>query len=130
MTYPVKMINISINKSADDVYRFASNPENFPKWVQFVQTVTKQGDIWIGKTDMGDIKIKFSPTNAYGVIDHDVTLPNGQIVMNPMRVVANNDGCEFTFILFWMPGRTEKEFNEDAEAVRKDLVKLKEIMER
>ena len=129
MTYPVNIVNISINKSADTVYRFVSNPENFPKWVAFVETVRRQGDAWIAKTDLGELKIKFCPINDIGVIDHEVTLPNGQKVLNPMRVVPNNDGCEFTFILFWMPGRTENEFNEDADAVRKDLEKLKEIME-
>lgn len=129
MTYPVRIINISINKSADAVYQFTSNPENFPKWVDFVKSLTKQGDIWIGKTDIGDIKIKFSPINNMGVLDHEVIFPDGQMVNNPMRVVANNNGCEFTFMLLWMPNRTEKEFNEDAKAVAGDLQKLKEILE-
>ena len=130
MTHPVRIITISIDTSPDAVYQFASNPENFPKWVDFVESITRDGDLWIGKTKMGDIKIRFCPINKVGVLDHEVTLPNGQTVLNPMRVVPNNDGSQFTFILFWMPGRPEKEFNEDAEAVRKDLQNLKEILER
>ncbi|MFX1705496.1 hypothetical protein PV783_16135 [Chitinophaga sp. CC14] len=47
-----------------------------------------------------------------------------------MRAIANNNGCEFTFTLFRMPGKTDSEFNEDAAAVTKDLQNLKEIMER
>jgi hypothetical protein len=130
MTYPVRNINISMNRSADEVYQFASNPENFPKWVAFVKSVTHQGkDIWLGKTDLGDIKIKWTPANDFGIMDHQVTLPTGETVNNPMRVISNNNGCEFIFTLFRMPNRTEKQFMEDAEAVTQDLQKLKEIME-
>ena len=129
MTYPVKNISISINKSADEVYQFASKPENFPKWIDFIKSMTNHGQFWTGKTDLGDIKIKFAPLNDFGIVDHQVTFANGATVDNPMRVVGNNKGCEFTFMLFWMPDKTETEFNEDAEAVRKDLQKLKEVLE-
>jgi hypothetical protein len=66
------------------------------------------------------------PRNDFGIIDHHVTLPNGKTVYNPMRVIANNKDCEFSFTLFWMPGKTEKEFDEDAKAVINDLRTLKE----
>lgn len=129
ITYPVKNISISIDRSIEEVYQFASNPENFPKWVSFIKSMTNQGDIWIGKTDIDDIKIKFTPSNAFGIIDHEVTLINGEAVNNPMRAVANNKGCEFIFTLFWMPNRTEEEFNDDAKAVTQDLQRLKKILE-
>ena len=129
MTYPVKNISISISKSAKEVYEFASDPKNFPAWIDFIKSMTNQGPFWIGKTDIGDIKIKFTPLNDFGILDHQVTFPNGATVDNPMRVVANNKGCELTFILFWMPDKTEEEFNEDAKAVTRDLQNLKEILE-
>lgn len=129
MTYPVKNISVSINRPADEVYRFASKAENFPKWVAFVRSISRQGDLWIGKTDQGDIRIKWPAPNEFGILDHEVTLTNGQTVNNPMRVIANNKGCEFVFTLFWMPGRTQAEFEEDAKAVAADLQILKEIME-
>src|SRR5688572_21556263 len=130
MTYPVKTISISINKPAEDVYLFASDPENFPKWIDFIKSMTRQGDVWIGKTDNDDIKIKFAPHNDFGIIDHQVTFANGQKVYNPMRVIANNKGCEFSFTLFWMPDKTENEFNEDAKAVTEDLQTLKRVLEQ
>lgn len=129
-TYPVKNISISINRPADEVYQYASNPENFPEWISFIKSMTNQGDIWIGETDLGDIKIKLTPPNTFGIIDHLVTLSNGETVNNPMRAVANNKGCEFIFTLFWMPNRTEEEFNEDANAVTQDLQQLKTILEQ
>jgi hypothetical protein len=129
MTYPVKHISVSINKSVEEVYQFTSKPENFPKWIAFIKSMSNHGQFWIGKTDIGDLKIKFAPLNDFGILDHHVTLANGVTIINPMRVVPNNKGCEFTFILFWMPDKTEKEFNEDAAAVTKDLQKLKELLE-
>lgn len=129
MTYPVKIISISIDRPADEVYSFTSNPEGFPKWIAFIKSITRAGEIWIGKTDAGDIKIRFSPQNNFGVLDHQVTLASGETVDNPMRVVANNKGCEFTFTLFRLPGRSDEDFDEDAKAVTADLQKLKKIME-
>lgn len=129
MTYPAKHISVSINRPAADVYQFASNPENFPKWVAFVTKITRQGDEWLAESTLGNIRIKFPPQNNFHVIDHDVTLPNGETITNPMRVIPNNKGCEFIFSLFWKPGRTEVDFNEDVKAVTKDLQKLKKLME-
>ena len=130
MTYPVKHISISINKSAAEVYQFASNPANFPKWIAFMKSMTNHGQFWTASTDIGELKIRFAPPNDFGIIDHEVTLANGQTVNNHIRVVSNNKRCEFHFLLFWMPDRTEKEFNEDAASVLTDLQKLKELMEQ
>jgi hypothetical protein len=130
MTYPVKSISVSINRPPAEVYQFASNPENLPQWVAFVKRISRQGDLWVGETDLGAIKIKFTPQNNFGIIDHQVTLTNGETVNNPMRVIANNKGCEFVFNLFRMPGRTDEEYNDDANAVKNDLQTLKNIMER
>lgn len=129
MTYPVKHISISIDRPAGEVYQFASNPENFSKWVAFIKTLTRRGDFWEATTDIGDIKIKWPGQNDFGIMDHTVTLANGETVANPMRVVANGDGCEFMFTLFRMPGRTDQEFEGDAKAVMADLKKLREILE-
>jgi len=41
-----------------------------------------------------------SERNKFGILDHDVTLPSGAKVYNPMRVLPNNDGCELIFTLY------------------------------
>ena len=130
MTYPVKNISVSIARPADAVYLFASNPENFPNWVAFVKSITKQGEFWIGQTELGEIKFKFSPQNNFYVLDHQVILSSGETVNNPLRVVANNNGCEVIFTLFRLPNRTDEEFNAGARAVAADLQKLKTLMEK
>lgn len=128
-TYPVRLINVSINKPTQQVYNFASNPENFPQWVSFVKSIKKDGEYWVGETIIGKIRIKFTPKNDFGIIDHHVTMENGDKVFNPMRVLPNNEGCEFIFTLFRMPGRTDQDFEEDAALVTKDLNSLKQVME-
>lgn len=130
MTYQVKNIHVSINKPAKEVYQYVANPENFPKWVAFIKSIKKEGNFWVGDSDLGNIKIKWAPENEWGILDHYVTLPNGETVFNPMRIISNDKGSELIFTLFWMPGRSEKEFSEDAQAVAADLNKLKEIMEQ
>jgi len=130
MTYPVKNISISINKPVNEVYEFASNPENFPIWVEFIKSMTKQTkNNWLAETDLGNIEIEFVPKNEFGIIDHLVTLLDSSTVNNPMRVIENGKGSELVFTLFWMPNRTEEEFNQDAKLVENDLKKIKRILE-
>lgn len=130
MTYPVKTISISINKPADKVYEFASKPENFPIWVEFIKSMTKESEnLWLAETDLGNIKIQFVPKNEFGIIDHLVILPDSSTVNNPLRVIENGKGSELVFTLFWMPNRTEEEFNQDAKLVENDLTKIKTILE-
>ncbi|MDD4968538.1 MAG: hypothetical protein PHT07_03820 [Paludibacter sp.] len=130
MTYPLKNISISINRTADEVYQFTSNPENLPKWASgFVHAVTRQNGHWVGETDFGNVIIDFTAPNSFGILDHQVTLPGGEAVNNPMRVIKNNLGCEVIFTLFWIPSRTVEQFNEDVRLVIGDLQNLKEILE-
>ena len=89
MTYPARNISISINRPFDDVYQFASNPENLSLWIAFIKSVSKNGDTWLATTDIGDIRIRFVVPNNFGVIDHLVMLSDGETVNNPMRVTLN-----------------------------------------
>jgi len=47
-----------------------------------------------------------------------------------MRVLRNNDGSEVVFTLYRRPGMSEQEFAGDAEWVKKDLEKLKTLLEK
>ena len=67
--------------------------------------------------------------NKFGILDHDVTLPSGEKIYNPMRVFPNNDGSELIFTLYQRPDMPDQMFAEDAEAVTKDLEKLKSLLE-
>jgi uncharacterized protein YndB with AHSA1/START domain len=124
-------ITTFINRTPADVYAFASNPQNLPLWAAGLtrSEVTKQGNTWVAEAPFGKVKIKFAPTNNLGVLDHDVQLESGIVVHNPMRVVPNGTGSEFTFTLFQQPGMSQQQFEEDAQAVAADLHTLKTLLE-
>jgi hypothetical protein len=48
---------------------------------------------------MGRVGFAFVEPNEYGVLDHDVTLPSGDIVHNPMGVIPDGNGSEVVFTL-------------------------------
>ena len=132
MTFTAKHISVSINRPAAQVYEFASNPENLPKWAaELSGSIKKVDEDWIAESPMGRVKVKFAEKNKFGVLDHDVTLPSGVKVYNPMRVYPNSDGSELVFTLYRRrPDMSDQEFAEDAKAVEKDLAKLKTLLEK
>jgi uncharacterized membrane protein len=131
LTYKSLHISISIDRPADEVYEFVSHPENLPRWAAGLSGSIKNvnGD-WIAESPMGRIIVKFAERNDFGILDHDVTLPSGDKVNNPMRVFPNNDGSEIIFTLYKRPGVSERMFAEDVKAVAKDLEKLKTLLEK
>jgi polyketide cyclase/dehydrase/lipid transport protein len=131
MTFIAKHISVSINRSAAQVYEFASIPENLPKWAAGLSgSIKKLDEDWVAESPMGRVKVKFAEKNQFGVLDHEVTLPSGVKVHNPMRVVPNNDGSELVFSLYRRPNMSDQEFAEDAKSVEKDLAKLKTLLEK
>lgn len=131
MTFTAKHISISINHSATQVYEFVSNPVNLPQWASGLSgSIKKIGEEWIAESPMGQLKVEFTKTNIFGILDHNVTLPSGVKVYNPMRVLRNNDGSEVVFTLYRRPGMSDQEFAGDAEWVKKDLEKLKTLLEK
>jgi hypothetical protein len=116
-----RTITCSINRSSLEVYRFASNPENLPHWLRsFCLSVTKSDACWQMETPTGWMEIRFVPANEFGVLDHVVTLPDGQSILNPMRVVANGEGSEVMFTLFQLPGMSDENFAKGAAIVEAD----------
>jgi hypothetical protein len=131
MTFMAKHISLSIKRSAAQVYEFASNPENLPKWAAgLAGSIKKVNEEWIADAPMGTVKVKFAERNKFGVLDHEVTLPSEVKVYNAMRVFPNNDGSELVFTLYRRPDMSDREFAEDANLVEKDLATLKTLLEK
>jgi hypothetical protein len=78
---------------------------------------------------MGRVTIAFTPRNDFGVLDHDVTLPSGETVYNPLRVISDGDACEVVFSLRQRPGISDEDFQRDADSVAQDLATLKDHVE-
>jgi uncharacterized membrane protein len=123
-------ISERIGRPADEVYEYAVDPANLPTWAPGLgSAVESVGGQWFVETPMGRVGFAFAARNAYGVLDHQVTLPSGEVVSNRMRVIRDGDGCEVVFTLRRVPGMSDVEFERDANAVADDLARLKEIVE-
>jgi hypothetical protein len=129
-TYEVRSISISIERDWREAYAFACVPENFPRWASGLASgLERAGEEWIGRSPEGQTRIRFSPPNDFGVLDHTVVIPSGAEVSMPVRIVANGTGCEVTFTLFRQPGMSAEQFAADAEWVQRDLAALKALLE-
>jgi hypothetical protein len=130
VTFVAKHVSMSIDRSTADVYMFASNPLNLPRWAAGLSGSIEQIDgAWFADSPMGRVQIAFAATNDFGVLDHDVTLPSGETVRNAFRVIANGDGSELVFTLYQRPGMSVADFEADASTVENDLLRLKSLLE-
>jgi hypothetical protein len=90
-----KHLSERIDRPAAGVYEYASNPANLPEWAPGLGSSVENVDgQWFVETTAGRVGLAFAPRNEYGVLDHDVTLPSGETIYNPMRVIPDGSGCE------------------------------------
>jgi hypothetical protein len=128
--FEVRHVSVSILRSPADVYAFAVNGANLPRWASGLgHTAESSAGEWLLNGPLGLVRVRFAPLNALGVLDHDVVLPTGDTVHNPLRVVPNGAGSELTFALFRLPGVSAEKFAEDAQWVERDLIRLKTLLE-
>ena len=130
--HDVQHISVFIARRPAEVYEFASDPRNLPRWAAGLarSEVRPDGDEWVADAPFGKVRVRFAPRNSFGVMDHDVTLESGVSVHNPMRVVPNGEGSEFVFTLIRQPGTSDVQFAGDKAAVENDLKTLKSVLER
>ncbi|MET4637213.1 SRPBCC family protein [Mycetocola sp. 2940] len=114
-----------IAATPEAVYEFASNVDNLPRWAAglAVAEVVRDGDELIVESPMGWVRVRFVEQNAFGVLDHDVTLPSGKVVTNPVRVLSHPNGAEVVFTVRQIDV-TDEEFARDLEMVAADLDRL------
>lgn len=130
MTHESRHVSEWIERPADVVYEYAANPANLPHWASGLGTAVQHVDgQWFVTTGMGRVGLAFAPRNDFGVLDHDVTLPSGEVVSNPFRVLADGDASEVVFTVRRRPGMSDDQFAADVAAVAADLRSLKRIVE-
>lgn len=121
---------VRIDCPPEAAYAFASDPTRLPEWAPGLGTaVERVGDAWFVESPLGRVRLAFAPANDFGVLDHDVTLPSGEVFHNPMRVLRDGDGCEIVFTVRRQDGMSDEEFARDVAAVAADLATLKDLLE-
>lgn len=115
--------------SAERVYAYASDVANLSAWAAGLATadVAPDGDDLLVDSPMGQVRVRFVPKNTFGVLDHDVTLPSGAVVTNPLRVVSHPEGAEVIFTVRQIE-LTDQEFERDIRMVEADLYRLAELV--
>jgi hypothetical protein len=125
MTWPVRHISRSIDAPVADVVAIAGDPSKLPLWASGLSSGIRNEDgHWLADSPMGAVEVRFVGPVEFGILDHDVTLPDGSVTHNPFRVLANDAGSEAVFSLFRKPVVTDEEFEADAATIRADLDRL------
>lgn len=119
-----------VARSAHEVYAFARRMENLPAWASGLASGIVQRDgHWVAQSPMGEVRVEMAESNAFGVLDHDVTLPNGVTVHNAFRVTPAGSGCLLSFVVLRLPGTSPEAFESDVAHVGKDLKALRALLE-
>jgi hypothetical protein len=122
-------LGIRIDRPATDVYEYARQPANLPHWAAGLgSSIELIEGRWVAKSPLGRVVVEMTEPNQYGILDHWVTLATGERFYNPMRVIADGEGCELVFTLRRQPGASDAEFDRDAHAVAADLAALKRLL--
>ncbi|GAA2374352.1 SRPBCC family protein [Dactylosporangium salmoneum] len=130
MTRQTRHLSVYIDRPVAEVYAFASDPANLPRWAPGLgSSVVREDGAWFVETPEGRVRVTFAPPNEYGVLDHEVLTPSGDVVYVPLRAIADGTGCEVVFSLRRLPGMTDDEFDRDTGLVSGDLARLKQVLE-
>ena len=130
-TVESRNITVRIDRPFDNVYDFLADPANWNQWAFGLgKNIRRSKNGWIADSDGGIAKVRFTPRNNFGVVDHTVIRPSSQRVYVPMRLIVNGSGCELLFTLFREPGMSDAQFASDAGFVQRDLNGLKRLLEK
>lgn len=116
---------------APTVYDFARRMENLPRWASGLASgIAQRGGQWFAQSPMGEVQVAMAPANPFGVLDHEVTLPDGSRVHNAFRVTPHGEGASvLSFVVLRLAGVDQARFDADVAHVRKDLAALQRLLE-
>jgi len=125
-------ISIQIDYPYALAYPYLADPRNYADWAavdpdQF--HLLENGD-WSAETRFGGPRhVRFTPRNAFGILDHAVFEPGEPLLWTPMRVMPNEDGTELLFTFYQRPGSSEEQFQSAVEWITTDFLTLKSLLE-
>jgi len=126
-----QVVVVTAAVSAGLAYDIARRVELLPQWASGLAAGIQQVDgEWYAESPMGRVRLVMAPENPFGVLDHDVTLPDGTTVHNAFRVVpVDGDSCVLTFVVVRLPGVSQESFETDLAHVHRDLLALRDFLE-
>ena len=125
------VVSQRIRASADTVYGFARRMENLSRWASgLAQGIAQRDGRWFAQSPMGEVEVVMAPPNTFGVLDHEVVLPQGTRVHNAFRVTPCGEDSLLTFVVLRLSGTDQASFDADIAHVRRDLAALQGLLER
>jgi hypothetical protein len=130
MAIESRNLSVWIDRPSDVVYAYASDPAHLPSWAPGLTNHVEQVDgawfIAVGDERAG---FAFAAPNPFGVLDHTVTMPSGEVFYNPMRVIPAAEGSEVYFTVRRGADVSDEDFARDIGLVQADLERLKRLVE-
>jgi hypothetical protein len=129
--FRARHVSESIELPPAVVMAVAGDPVRLPDWAQgFASGIRRDGGAWVVDGPLGEVRVVFRTDVEQGILDHDVTMPDGTVVHNALRVLPHGAGSEVVFTLVQRDGMSDEEFEADAGAVAADLRRLRELCAR
>lgn len=123
-------LSVPIALSPRAVSAFAGSPANLPRWAAGLAAGIREEDgRWLADSPMGPVEVRFVGDVTAGILDHEVTLPDGSTTLNQFRILADGPHSLAVFHLRRADGVATEAFEADAAAVRADLEALKRVLE-
>jgi len=130
MSVESRHVSTFIAADPDVVYDYAGDPALLPEWAAGLAGGIREEDgRWIAESPFGAVEVRFVPRNEFRVLDHEVVLPDGTVVLNPMRVLPAEGGAEVIFTIRRRDDMTTEQWAADAAAVEADLESLRRRLE-
>lgn len=110
----------------------AADPRRLPEWAAGLAgaevTPSEQPGVWVTESPMGRALVRFIGGDDPGVLDHEVTLPDGSITLNRFRASSCASGTELVFLVEPAAGASADDHARDVAMVRADLQRLRELL--
>ena len=125
------VISLGIERPIEKVYPFLAEPRQFMKWAAITgNRLTRVGDNdWLADTAAGPRIMRFSVSEAFGVVDQAMFAEGETPLINPARVVPNGEGTLLTYVCFQRPGMSDEKYASTIEWITSDFLVMKSLAE-
>jgi len=126
--------SISIDAPRQTVLHFVADARNLPKWAPaFAPTIRPEGDAWVvggrAGSDNGP-RVVVRTSDEHGTVDFLAAgMPAGVEIGAFSRIVANDDGSEYFFTLFFPLDATDEAVAQQMAVVERELETVKSVCE-